>query len=1679
MCGGKGGQTGTSNQATQTTIPPEVLARYNQVYARGEQAANQPFQSYTGQFVAPVTDTQRAGVEQIGAAGGVYQPFLGQAVGTLTPNLQGAASSFNNASGAASPYNMGAAGLIGGSVGASSPLTDQQIGQYMNPYTQNVVNATTGWLNQQNQQQQNALSSDAIMSGAFGGDRSGIAKGVLSGQQNLANASTIAGLYNQNYAQGLAAAQQQQGQRVGALQQGAQLTAGLGNQVFGQNIQTGQNLQNLGTQGAQAYSGLGQQAFQNQLGYGQALMGAGTLEQQTQQADLSARYNQFLQQQAYPFQSTQFLSNLATGTGALSGSGSQSYAYQPQPFFSDDRLKENVHDIGKTKDGLRIVRYNFKGDDKLRIGFLASDVEDKMPEAVTKHHGVRAVDYERAARAGGGGLRSFEDLQKQSDENGNDLWSQISPLPEPKDAMEWISPAVRIARLVGLAEGGAVSGLMPREGYAQGGYDPNAFASMLQLHQAMYPGAGGREGVGGESGPRGMKLSQSRPQMLKAEQPKLAPPPESSMQSTARGLNDIAGLGKNAADLYSTGKDALVGTAAKGNTPATGGLVGTGGKWDYNQGWLGRNTGSGTSGGIAAPGASGQTGSITSTPLPEVSQAPADTTTAGIAAPAPADLAGNASDVAGLVPEATEAATETASYMPELLDSLSFFARRGGRAARAPGGGIEGDIPYDTKGSTGYFPDDLDEPTDPTKLLAEQKALAPPPAQQQKSGSSGSSDAAGILGGLGSLAKLGMMFIKRGGRVDDDVLSKARRAIGTIESSNRYDVVGPATGGDRPYGRYQVMGKNIGPWTREALGRELTAEQFLADREAQDTVFNHHFGKALHQYGTPEDAASVWFSGRPMRQAGNDRDVLGTSVPDYVKRFQSALGDGSDYTASPVVGERSAGVVSASGDEEPQPDIHTTARVLNELGLASGGRAGYEEGGGTDERGDRLVAQMAMPAMAAGIVPPSDRGIILPPPDEPPPVSSRDLLQPAANVQANTPPRPPVPAPGPAATPAPAPGLALPAAAPTAAPASQLPAPVDQAAGLVPAQQPDEKPGFFDRRGWLDRNERPVMTALSFLGNMLGSPSRTLAGSIGHGLQGAAQTWPGMGFKQQALDIEQQQANTQQIDKMQNAINLVAAQKARLQQLNPTAGTATYDASLKALMGRLGTLLQAPGMGNTLQGGDFGSYLSTLPKDTQSIVGNLNTVDNPWLYEYLANSPGIPESTRNEYLRQRDAAIERVRMGQARDKSGLQVVPAENLTSAAMALKTQQVAAVGAGEQMTPQGRIQQAQTEISSILKQAGVAGPDDLPPELRAKYNDALRRINENRAAIGASSNPGVAPRRYGGRTGFDTGGAPGGLVPSDEPQPDIQLAQATPPPPSATDQNDPEFWRKRASALGAAGLTGEADAAYNRAQQIMQERRSSGTLSTPQGETAPVPGSIETRQRQQAGQVMVEQNAKLTDELFQRAQTGNQALQLAKELRSTMFDENDKPTSSMGPFNEVMNRAGATFQQLGVPQNVLNSLRINPADKQAAEKVQASIAAAIARGDLGPNVRQNEFFHFMNSATPNMGMMPAAAKFIIDNVLIPRAQLEVDAFNSIKDLPPTENRQNRFYDWQLQNPWYKGARIPQEKSQATPAAPGAMHPSLSGIKNYQTHPQHPNLIRDKDTGAVYDRETGKKVQ
>lgn len=124
-------------------------------------------------------------------------------------------------------------------------------------------------------------------------------------------------------------------------------------------------------------------------------------------------------------------------------------------------------------------------------------------------------------------------------------------------------------------------------------------------------------------------------------------------------------------------------------------------------------------------------------------------------------------------------------------------------------------------------------------------------------------------------------------------LGEAMRKIKAVESSGNYQARGPMVtsgqyAGERALGAYQVMPGNLPQWSQEALGRQVSEQEFLNNPQIQESIVAHQFTKNFQKYGTWDDAASVWFTGRPLARAGNAADVTGTNVQEYVNRFRQA-----------------------------------------------------------------------------------------------------------------------------------------------------------------------------------------------------------------------------------------------------------------------------------------------------------------------------------------------------------------------------------------------------------------------------------------------------------------------------------------------------------------------------------------------------------------------------------------------------------------------------------------------------------------------------------------------------------------------------------------------------------------------------------------------------------------------
>ena len=266
---------GSSTTTSSSTVPPQFLNAYQNTVNRATQVASTPYQAYSGQLVAGFTPQQLQAQQQVSALQGGYQGDL------------------NNAQ---SAINASQTPLWG----STQQFSPSAVEQYEDPYQSQVVNATEGQIANTDAQQQAQLAGNAGAAGAFGGDRMGVAQGILGGQQAVANNSTLAGLNQSNYTQALGEFNNQQQ---------AQLSANEANSW-------------LDSQAGYADANLANESNNLALTDTSALAQSGLTQQQQAQAGLNTNYEQWQAQQAFPYQQTGWLANITEGIGSNVGGSS-------------------------------------------------------------------------------------------------------------------------------------------------------------------------------------------------------------------------------------------------------------------------------------------------------------------------------------------------------------------------------------------------------------------------------------------------------------------------------------------------------------------------------------------------------------------------------------------------------------------------------------------------------------------------------------------------------------------------------------------------------------------------------------------------------------------------------------------------------------------------------------------------------------------------------------------------------------------------------------------------------------------------------------------------------------------------------------------------------------------------------------------------------------------------------------------------------------------------------------------------------------------------------------------------------------------------------------------------------------------------------------------------------------
>ena len=777
MSGGKGGGTSTTTQS----IPKWVEDEYKYVVGKAKDIeANTSFTPYTGEFVAPLSTTQQAGIQNVNNAQGMALPAYAYGMGLTAQGGQGVTPQFSQAG----------------------------LNPYMSPYLNSVVGSTMANINEQNASQRNALAGSAISKGAYGGDRYGIQQAELARQQGLSTGQTIGNLLQSGYGQALG----QYNQNIAQQQADQQRKLAAGAQ-FGQ---LGTGAQNAALSGAQAQ-----------------LM-AGAQEQATQQAQDQALYNQFLQQQAYPFQKTSWLANIAQGIGSQSGGTSSTTgpsqsnagsfigpALSAAAMFawSDERLKEDKEVVGETFDGQPIYKYRMKDGSAPQLGLMAQDVEKSHPDAVREVNGYKQVNYDAAT--------------EDAAERGHFASGGLVPM--------------------GFAAGGAPQfGMMPYVGLANGlGYIP----------QANIP-------VGKGTIPK----------------PPAAPPQDDTAGQIMKGLNAMP----------QGAKDAIKGGLGFGQSDASKALGAMGQKGDF--------------GGLNMDKLKLPDYKPSADPAKYAEPSMFDNIKRAFSGPSSGDIPLSQSGIplpASTALPPTPMPDVSGGGVASFLSTLFGGFADGGSVGHYAAGGLVPRGHYQEGGSPSETPaaDEL------RAMMAQKEDTAVIPVKTER----------GIV--PVAVPKSESTGVVAPSDDFDAKLARMRATTAEKESSNRPHITGKVIpsgpyAGDRAYGLYQVMGKNVPDWTEKALGRRMTPEEYLYDVDAQHAVFNKIAGDNLRKYGNIPDAVSVWASGRPL--SGNTTRDLVSGVPTsgYVNDFMRRMGEKGNIgdIQNSYTGEKPTGVVTNDPD---------------------------------------------------------------------------------------------------------------------------------------------------------------------------------------------------------------------------------------------------------------------------------------------------------------------------------------------------------------------------------------------------------------------------------------------------------------------------------------------------------------------------------------------------------------------------------------------------------------------------------------------------------------------------------------------------------------------------------------------------------------------------------------------
>lgn len=267
---GSNGSTNTGSSTTTNSIPQWLQDASQGLINSGTNLSQNPYSGYTGNRIENFSPDQQAAFSQTRNAAQSGQPWFNQAL----QNTAGLAAN------------------------GTPQWSTQAAQQYMSPYTNTALQSSVNMLNQQRDQGAKGIQDASIRNGSFGGARQGVQMAEYNNNYDNTIANTIAQGQNTAYNNAQTAFNNDQNRNLQGQLGANNLLGGLAN-----------SSQQAGLSGANA------------------MQTSGAIQQALGQQGLDLGYQNFTNQQMYPYNQLNFLGGLISGVPySTSSFSSQSQA---------------------------------------------------------------------------------------------------------------------------------------------------------------------------------------------------------------------------------------------------------------------------------------------------------------------------------------------------------------------------------------------------------------------------------------------------------------------------------------------------------------------------------------------------------------------------------------------------------------------------------------------------------------------------------------------------------------------------------------------------------------------------------------------------------------------------------------------------------------------------------------------------------------------------------------------------------------------------------------------------------------------------------------------------------------------------------------------------------------------------------------------------------------------------------------------------------------------------------------------------------------------------------------------------------------------------------------------------------------------------------------------------------